>query len=420
MKNLTKQELINLATSQDIRFKKSWNKQQIQEAIESGIKNSDPLWIECSRSGLKFDAADSRMTVHPEISKWTTAKDLEIRYCAIEAIAEGKKRGFKTLVEFESLIQEYLNPQELKDDEVVESCHQITITDTGKAALRFRKAWIAKIVKLSAKYDFERVFLKEHSLEGRDRSFQIKEEGFYQCKSYSGKGNESISWWKLQDNKLSEISYDEIIEVFGNPEELKFQIQQEKEAKKALIEKSFVTNAAENTVTKINGEYWYVLESCEIHEDEDGITHDYYSHSYDGAIHISSRFVAGCRAATEDEIKAFNQEQAQKNSEENSKVTLIAEFNKLVSAIKSTQSISPESCPFPGGQKITLKKGYGRDKEFLVIDDDKIWNLLYNGADGDDWSYNNIPGGYIGCYFVKSDRVIKRLIEIAKLLNLAE
>ena len=112
----TKKEVIEQAEELNIRFKLSWNKQKIIDAIASGVKKDDPIWVTCSRSGLVFNSLDfnsERLSVHPTIRRWFDIKD----YAVVARIVEkGKEAGWTTLEQFEESLEkafkepEYTHP----------------------------------------------------------------------------------------------------------------------------------------------------------------------------------------------------------------------------------------------------------------------------------------------------------------------
>jgi hypothetical protein len=48
--------------------------------------------------------------------------------------------------------------------------------------------------------------------------------------------------------------------------------------------------------------------------------------------------------------------------------------------------------------KIPLREGHFQTNQFLIwnAEERALWNLSYNGRDGDDWSANNVAGAFIG------------------------
>ena len=88
----------------------------------------------------------------------------------------------------------------------------------------------------------------------------------------------------------------------------------------------------------------------------------------------------------------------------------------------------PKKAEFPGqseGKDIPIPEGetygdfniYGGGEKW-VITNDAIWHLRNNGADGDDWSYNNIKtggAGAIGRKWPKTEEGVKVIRELMKL-----
>ena len=413
----TKTELIRLAESKNIRFKKSWSKAKIQEAIDSGVTNDDPLWVTCSRSGLVFDAKDnSRLTVHPTISWWLSRKDYEVRSEAQFAISQGHLKGFTTIKQFEELIEEMLR-QKKEEEEASYSKPHLCLTDTGNPYNK--KCWVAQITGLSEKYGYEREFVEESRIgpASRERQFVLEKEGYYQSKSYSRGGNSSVYYYHFKDGVLEKIDEDRVKEVFGDPEEFKQAKRKEHDKLNKQVTKVFYDprwSACTGTVLEVENHFYTVLKITESYEDEDGGCHSYYSHSYDGA---SLAFIIKsyhCREATEQEIEALQKEQQQRKAFEN----LRKEFKEIVKDIEnSSNKNSPQIDTYPSGKKFCLKQGYYQCNEELVIAPDKIWILTYNWRDGDDWSYNNISGTHFGFWISSAEVNCERLLELAEIIS---
>lgn len=287
----TKKELIAIAEDRDIRFKKSWSKAQIQAAIEEGVKNSDPIWIECKFSKIKFDAVSlgvsERTEVHPEIADWKQSANRNDWYSGFfAAIDYGISQGFTTIKEFELILERAQADKPLDGSEPEEIKSNLQLSGTGykfnKNCGGSRKPWIAKIVGLSEKYDYQREF--QDPVEIDDSSsragykFLITEEGYYQRKEYSGSGNAYVAWYKFENDKFIEIEEKDIIAIFGNPADIKA----EKEKINSQITKKFLnpnwSKAVGETVKTSEGQFTVLkIESEDV--DIDGIPCKYIDSS---------------------------------------------------------------------------------------------------------------------------------------------
>ena len=99
------------------------------------------------------------------------------------------------------------------------------------------------------------------------------------------------------------------------------------------------------------------------------------------------------------------------------------EFQELCDRFEShPQKVIPKKAKYPSGIEIVIRKGYYQANEFFVVAADKIWRLFYNGRNGDDWSHNNVAGGYIGSYVEREQVVelVSELMEVANQLGLLE
>ena len=85
--------------------------------------------------------------------------------------------------------------------------------------------------------------------------------------------------------------------------------------------------------------------------------------------------------------------------------------------------------PKPGSKLITLrgKKHMESDTSsilyggghWFVVESGKIWYVENNGADGDNWDYNNVStggAGAIGWYISFSDKLADRINQLSKMI----
>ena len=152
--------------------------------------------ITCKRSGLKFEAENRRKSVHPDISRYTTHKDVEVRYSAIAIIDRGKAEGWRTIEEFIAAIEK------VKEKEPEIECD-------------WDGAWLARITGSSEHYRFDREFVEAVRVEERGKSsskFYRKfyrlpglPDGIYEGCCKSAKGNENRFYWQIKDGAVMAI-----------------------------------------------------------------------------------------------------------------------------------------------------------------------------------------------------------------------
>lgn len=103
--------------------------------------------------------------------------------------------------------------------------YEISLDDTGRQAYRNRKAWLAKLTGENTKYGFERNFIEEASRTGkRTRNFEIIEDGIYQAREFSGKGNEYNYFFEIKDGERIDLTEDEAKAKVGYIEPQKTQL----------------------------------------------------------------------------------------------------------------------------------------------------------------------------------------------------
>lgn len=168
--------------------------------------------VTCSRSGLNFEAPNRRRKVHPEISKWTSHKNWEIRQIAVGAIAQGKSEGWDSLEKFEEEIDKALTPEEPEGAAVVVELRQASRKFGGA------KPWLAKITGQCPTYGYSRKFLNPYHQEDFGCwKFAPTENGVYQGCNRNSKGDERRFWLQVLDGKRLDLTEEEAIAIVGEP-----------------------------------------------------------------------------------------------------------------------------------------------------------------------------------------------------------
>jgi hypothetical protein len=99
-------------------------------------------------------------------------------------------------------------------------------------------------------------------------------------------------------------------------------------------------------------------------------------------------YTAYCRPSTDEEAAPRIAEIKRAEQAKEAREQLIAIARQI-----QGDGERPKDVDYPTeGEKIVLTKGHYQDNEWLIIAADYIWRILYNGRDGDDWSYNNFAG----------------------------
>lgn len=149
--------------------------------------------IICSRSGLKFEAPNRRLKVHPEISWYTAHNNTEVRYPAIAVIERGKSEGWDSIQKFEAEIKKALVPKPRPDYD-------------------FEGHWLARIEGWDAAYDYQREFAKPVDIEGRFKRFWFQglPDGLYETGYKSNAGNKTYHYYQVVDGARTEISKEEL------------------------------------------------------------------------------------------------------------------------------------------------------------------------------------------------------------------
>ena len=118
-------------------------------------------------------------------------------------------------------------------------------------------------------------------------------------------------------------------------------------------------------------------------------------------------FEAECRPATAEELAPLVDDLCARAYRDAAGEKLSA----LVAEIQNTGERPEKSTEWPQGETLyDTATGYGHGSA-LVIAADSIWAIRRNGADGDDWSCNNIPGA-IGCRVPRTEELAARLREL--------
>ena len=378
---MKKSELIKIAIKENIFFCSSWNKAKIQENIDKDIKKDSKLTVVCSRSGLEFEVLIGKVReglVHPEIAKWLNCKDLSVRYPAITAIEEGKDKGLKTYQQFEEIIEatieEENKPESIPDHDFVGS-------------------WLAKIEGAHEKYRFKRSFSNPVYIEGRYKYFKIKNQsdGIYETGYKSNAGNNTKNYYQIVKGEVVKIELEQVEQEF--PEVSKPEVSKE-DYKDCLVVKENL-GITGNVVSYKDNYYKIVkLEVEHFYEDDDGATHTSYPSDANYVFQISY-YKTFLESATELDIAEYNQSVKEKQKAVETKKQL-RQINEDL--LNNPNRISPINCGYPKGIELVLRQGYYQPNEILIITQDSIWSLVYNGRDGDDWSYNNVSGMWVGCY----------------------
>lgn len=157
--------------------------------------------IICKRSGLTFEAENRRKSVHPQISRYTTHNDMDLRYAAISVIERGKAEGWATIEQFIAEIEK----GEEKEPEI--ECD-------------WDGAWLALITGSDEKYRFSREFVDAVRVEERGKAgskfyrkfYRLVDlaDGIYEGCYKSAKGNETRTYWRIESGVVSGIELTEV------------------------------------------------------------------------------------------------------------------------------------------------------------------------------------------------------------------
>lgn len=395
---VTKKELVAQAESQNVYFRPSWSKQKIEEAIASGVKFGDLVKHTCPRSGIEFEVAieDHRDDlVFPKCRYYLSHNNWEVRGPAVRVI---ESRKWDSWEELEAAIELELNPPPEPEPE---------------CAFKFEGDWVARITGASAKYRFSRDFVNRTDwADGKSgRSvYHIKQDGVYETCYKSRKGNESRCYYSVENGVATEISLTDV--------EALFPVIEEQKPSQPSLEGCSVVEAqlgAEGDTVEYDGQIVVIVKVDRVYnwEDEDGISGTGHQWTDCDILFEWYEFTTYYRPATEEEAVTYQEAKAQKLQ----KAKAEDQLKELARDILDrTDSQSPSIKYIPQGPKFTITPGYATDFQKLVLDGNKLWNLQYNGADGDDWSHNNVGGSHIGCYIEVDDSLkakIEELMDIA-------
>jgi hypothetical protein len=122
-------------------------------------------------------------------------------------------------------------------------------------------------------------------------------------------------------------------------------------------------------------------------------------------------YSAQCRLATDDEAAPILQREAapilQRESEKAAKQTAEARRTSIAEQIIAA-NLTPDKLITLNGEKIMDRQTIYGGGDWFVIESSAIWYVRNNGADGDNWSNNNIQTGGAGAvgYMVLFDQVL--------------
>ncbi len=138
---------------------------------------------------------------------------------------------------------------------------------------------------------------------------------------------------------------------------------------------------------------------------------NYYQPVYDdGETGGETEFVAICRPATEDEQKA----KLAKIEAGKTQAAAQAEIRAIADEIRA-RGEKPENAEPLKGEKIPVSR-YSPDNDYLLIAEDWIWRIVYNGRDGDLWAVNNLTDS-IGCRVAKTPELMTRIKKQLEILE---
>lgn len=346
--------------------------------------------IICKRSGLKFEAENHRMKVHPRISFYTTHKNYDIRYPAIAVIERGKEEGWNSIEKFLEEIEKALNPE-----------------PKPRPEYDFEGAYACRITGFHPKYRFEREFVDPVDKEGRFNRYNLRAEpdGIYETAYKSAKQNVTKHYYRLEDGVLTELALSEVEALFpaidppAAPDRAGcILVKAWLGAVGSVVQYDFDGTQGRSP----NPQLWKIVEvEAQPHwEDEDGITG---SGHYDGGAAIVAewnQYKSYLRLATLAEIEQQERLDADKAAAQNR----TAEIKALWERVNADDAaVVPLRADYPQGPKVVVQRGYFQDNRILVLEPstptqpDRLWALVYNGRDGDNWSHNNVAD-YIGRY----------------------
>ncbi|GAP37911.1 hypothetical protein ISF6_4105 [Piscinibacter sakaiensis] len=103
---------------------------------------------------------------------------------------------------------------------------------------------------------------------------------------------------------------------------------------------------------------------------------------------------AYCRAATAEEIAALEEREAAAVAAAQVAADRRAAVVAVVDTVRQLDNLAPAGSVVPAGRVVhDTRNAYGGGETIIIADDGAVWYVQGNGADGDDWSRNNVPGG---------------------------
>jgi hypothetical protein len=345
--------------------------------------------IICKRSGLKFEAENRRKSVHPKISWYTTHRDYSIRYPAVAVIERGKQEGWDTLEKFEAEIQKALNPE-----------------PQPRPEYDFEGAWVAQITGSHSTYRFDRTFLEAIDSEGGFKRYNIKAsgDGIYETCYKSAKGNETQHYYRVESGSLTEIELAEVEALFPEDE-----IAPQVSIEACISTERYLGKAGE--IVEHEGKVYEIIrvdESSKTVSEWDDFEDEHRSWK-------EPVYKSWLKEASAEVSETFLKAKAQTELESATKKIAIARLKEISSTITiENGSVAPEFAPYPTGKTFVVQQGHYQANHLLVLEDNRLWYLIYNGRDGDLWDLNNVENGYIGRWLEVSPEL---KAEIEELLN---
>jgi len=157
--------------------------------------------------------------------------------------------------------------------------------------------------------------------------------------------------------------------------------------------------------------YLYVVDSSERYVPEDGL-------SFGVGDESGSVYWARCREATEEESAPLRERERKREERSAAKQRL----KDLAREIQDNGEV-PEGMHAPDGVVLFDTQNCYGGGSWFVIEDEHIWYVRNNGADGDDWSHNNVRtggAGGIGWRVQRTDELARQLHELSSMLEPAE
>lgn len=101
------------------------------------------------------------------------------------------------------------------------------------------------------------------------------------------------------------------------------------------------------------------------------------------------------RDADADERAELEATEARQRAERDAANARAAELRSLCAMVQQTGQFAPTGSTLPIDPTVIhdTRDAHGGGHALLIGDDETLWYVRANGADGDDWSANNVPGG---------------------------